>query len=344
MREYMDTINLLNLLCEPEGISGAEGAAANAAAGLLSRYGKTYISPLGSVICEVAPEKNGRHVLLDAHIDRIGLIVVRVDDRGFARVRPCGGIDLRSIAGTSVRVMTRSDPLPGVIGTVPPHLHKDEKKENPKPEELAVDLALSAEETRELVRPGDRVVLLGRFSEIGEGYVTSPALDDRAGCACILKALEALEGKELPCGLTAVFSTREEVGGGGAQTAAFAARPTEALEMDVSFGATPDTKPEETGEMKKGPMIGFSPVLDLSVCERLVKLAQDRGIPFQYEIIPGETGTNADEIAKTGAGIRCGMLSIPQQYMHTVIEKVAVEDIEATGSLIAAYVLEGGAD
>ncbi|HPR40408.1 MAG TPA: M20/M25/M40 family metallo-hydrolase [Oscillospiraceae bacterium] len=340
----MDTIELLKKLCEPEGTSGAEDVAAKTAADLLSRYGKTYLSPLGSVICEVAPEKNGRHVLLDAHLDQIGLIVVRVDERGFASVRPCGGIDRRSISGSSVRMMTKSGPLPGVIGAVPPHLQKDEKKENPKPEELAVDLALSAEEAKKLVRPGDRVILCDRFSEIGDGYVTSPALDDRAGCACILKALEALEGKELPCGLSAVFSTREEVGGGGSRTAAFALRPTEALEMDVSFGATPDTKPGETGEMKKGPMIGFSPMLDRGVCERLAKLAQSNGIPYQYEIMEGETGTNADEIAKVGAGVRCGMLSIPQQYMHTVIEKVAVEDIEAVGRLIAAYMLEGGAD
>lgn len=339
----MDTMDLLRTLCGPEENSGAEDAAAKAAADLLSRYGKITFGPLGSVICEVAPEKNGRHVLLDAHIDRIGLIVTRVDERGFASVRPCGGIDRRSISGSAVRVMTRSGPLPGVIGAVPPHLQKDEKKENPKPEDLAVDLALSAGEARELVRPGDRVILCGRFSGIGEGYVTSPALDDRAGCACILGALEALAGKELPCGLTAVFSTKEEVGGGGAQTAAFTARPTEAIEIDVSFGATPDTKPGETGEMKKGPMVGFSPVLDKGISERLIELAELRGIPCQYEVMERETGTNADEISRTGAGVRCGMLSVPQQYMHTVIEKVALADVEATAALLAAYVLEGGA-
>jgi len=343
MGKFMDTMELLRALCEPEGNSGAEDAAAKVAAGLLSPYGTISVGPLGSVICEVAPEKNGRHVLLDAHIDQIGLIVTRVDERGFARVRPCGGIDRRSVSGSAVRVMTKSGPLSGVIGAVPPHLQKDEKKENPKPEDLAVDLALSAGEAGERVRPGDRVILCGRFSSIGEGYVSSPALDDRAGCACILKALEALKGRELPCGLTAVFSTREEVGGGGAGTAAFAVRPTEAIEIDVSFGATPDTKPGETGEMKKGPMVGFSPMLDNGVCERLIELAELRGIPYQYEIMEGETGTNADEISRTGSGVRCGMLSVPQQYMHTVIEKVALADIESTAALLAAYVLEGGA-
>ena len=94
--------------------------------------------------------------------------------------------------------------------------------------------------------------------------------------------------------------------------------------------------------MKKGPMIGFAPVLDKAMSERLVDLANKHEIPWQYEVMGDSTGTNADDMAKSGAGVRCCTVSIPQQYMHTVIEKMAVEDIKNTGRLIAAYVMEGG--
>ena len=96
--------------------------------------------------------------------------------------------------------------------------------------------------------------------------------------------------------------------------------------------------------MKKGPMIGFAPGLDRKMSEQLVALAQKHQIPWQYEVMNGTTATNADDMAKAGEGIRCCTVSIPQQYMHTVIEKMAVADIQNTGKLIAAYVMEGGAE
>ncbi len=338
----MDTKEILKTLCSLDGNSGSERLAANAAVELLSIYGETRLDRLGNVICTVAPAKNGRHVMLDAHIDQIALIVTDIDSRGFLRAAPCGGIDRRSICGTKVRVLGKDGEYLGVVCSVPPHLQGEGEKKNPKREEIFIDIGFCKEEAEKRVRLGDRVMMCGRWSDIGNGYVTSPALDDRAGCACIIEALELLKGKELPCGLTAVFSTREETGGQGAAAAAFGAAPTEALEMDVSFGKTPDVSDVEAKAMKKGPMVGFGPSLDFKMSEKLVSLAQKHGIPYQIEVMGGSTGTNADDIAKAGAGVRCGMLSIPQQYMHTIIEKVAVSDVQNVGKLIAAYVMEGG--
>lgn len=338
----MDTKELLKKLCAVDGNSGNEAAAAKLAAEILSGYGETKIDPLGSVICRIAPEKNGRHVMLDAHLDQIALIVTHIDNRGFVYAMPCGGIDRRSIAGTRVRVLGRDGEYIGVVCTIPPHLQGDGKKENLKADEIAVDVGFTKEETEKKIHLGDRVMMCGKWSNIGNGYVTAPALDDRAGCACIIEALELLRDNELPCGLTAVFSCREETGGEGAAAAAFTVSPTEALEMDVSFGKTPDTDEIETKQMKKGPMIGFAPALDMGISRKLTELAEKNNIPCQCEVMGSSTGTNADDIAKSKAGVRCGMLSIPQQYMHTVIEKVAVEDVKNVGRLIAAYVLEGG--
>lgn len=338
----MYTKEILRALCAADGNSGDERLAANAAVELLSAYGETKLDRLGNVICTVSPEKNGRHVMLDAHIDQIALIVTDIDSRGFLRAAPCGGIDRRSICGTRVRALGKDGEYPGIVCSVPPHLQGDGEQKNPKREEIFVDIGFGKEEAEKRVRLGDRVMLCGKWSDIGNGYVTSPALDDRAGCACIIEALELLKGKELPCGLTAVFSTREETGGEGAAAAAFGIAPTEALEMDVSFGKTPDVSEVEAKAMKKGPMVGFGPALDLAISKKLTVLAQKHEIPYQVEVMGGSTGTNADDIARAGAGVRCGMLSIPQQYMHTAVEKIAVEDVKNVGRLIAAYVMEGG--
>ena len=339
----MDTKEILKALCMAKGNSGAEGEAAAAGAKLLAPYGRVYYDNLGNVICEIAPKKNSRHVLLDAHIDQIALIVTHIDENGFVFAMNCGGIDRRSIWGTRVTVLGKDGEYSGVVCSVPKELQEDGKQENPKPKEFAVDIGFDKEAAERLVRPGDRVMLCGTWQDMGNGYITAPALDDRAGCACILEALELLKDKELPCGLTAMFSTREETGGEGAAAAAAAIAPTEALEMDVSFGKTPDTDEIETKFMKKGPMIGFAPGLDRKMSEQLTELAKKHDIPWQYEVMNGTTGTNADDMAKSGAGVRCCTVSPPQQYMHTTIEKMAVEDIQNTGRLIAAYVMEGGA-
>ena len=332
----MDIKEILKELCAADGNSGDETSAAYLGVRLLSEYGKTRLDNLGNVICEIAPEKNGRTVMLDAHIDQIALIVTDIDENGFVTAMPCGGIDRRSICGTRVRVKGKAGEYFGTVC-----LPMGENKDNPKREDITLDLGFTKDEAEKRVAPGDRAMLCGKWSDIGS-YVSSPALDDRSGCASIIYALDLLKGKELPCGLTAVFSTREEVGGDGAAAAAFAVAPTEALEMDVSFGKTPDTDNIETKLMKKGPMVGFGPTLDKRMGETLIELAKKNDIPYQYEVMSGSTGTNADDIAGAGCGVRAVTISLPQQYMHTTIEKMAIEDVENTGRLIAAYVMEGG--
>ena len=338
----MDTKEMLRTLCSVDGNSGSEKLAAKLSSDILSAYGKVHIDNLGSVICEVSPKKNGRHVMLDAHLDQIALIVINIEENGFLRTYPCGGIDRRGIFGTKVRVLGKDGDYTGIVCSVPAHA-KDSNSKNPERDEIFVDIGFDKAETEKRVRLGDRVMLCGKWSDIGNGFVTSPALDDRAGCVTILEALEILKGKELPCGLTAVFSTREETGGQGAGAAAFSVAPTEAIEIDVGFGKTPDTNDINSKAMKKGPVIGFSPVLDLDLCRKLVDIAEKNEIPYQCEAMGGtSTGTNADDITSAGAGVRTGLISIPQQYMHSIIEKVSVDDVKNVGKLLAAFVMEGG--
>ena len=135
----MDTIELLLKFSSVDGNSGDEKLAAKEAVELLSEYGKTYIDNLGSVICEVAPKKNGRHVMLDAHLDQIALLVINIEENGFLRTYPCGGIDRRGIYGTKVRVLGKDGEYPGIVCSVPPHI-KDVNDKNPERDEIFIDI------------------------------------------------------------------------------------------------------------------------------------------------------------------------------------------------------------
>lgn len=341
----MDTKGILKKFTGCVGVSGLESKAVAYARKLLAPYGKVETTALGSVLCRVREAGPGvPHLLLDAHIDEIGLIVTFVDDTGFLRVSGCGGIDRRLLLASLVTVHAQGGPVKGVVCSVPPHLSDGDDKNNRKVEEIHIDIGYDGARAKQLVRPGDRITFDAQCRELLGGLVSGRAIDDRAGCVALLCALEALNDAEPGCGLTVQFSSLEESGGMGAGTAAYAVEPTHAVAVDVSFGHTPDAPREKCGHIRGGPMVGFAPILSDEMSRTLVRLCEEQKIPYQYEVMSPRTGTNADSIAAVRAGVRTGLVSIPLRYMHMPIETVAVEDIENTGRLLAAYAktLRGG--
>ena len=339
-----DTKQILLDFSAMAGVAGAESEPVKYAAGLLEKFGKVRHTALGGVLCTVSGPKEGKpHLLLDAHIDEIGMVVTFVGDNGFLRVTNIGGIDRRALMASPVSVHTQSGRVTGVVCSTPPHLTDSASaKKNPKLDELYIDIGFSKEEAEKRVSPGDRVTLLSPSGELLGGIVSGKALDDRAGCAALLKALELLDGCDLDMGLTVLFSSMEEVGGMGAKTAAYTVNPTHAIAVDVSFAFTPDAKPEKCGILGKGPMVGFAPILAADISRELCVLAEQNDIPYQKEVMGGRTGTNADNIAVSRNGVRTGLISIPQKYMHMPVESVSVCDVENTAKLLAAYIKKLG--
>lgn len=334
----------LRQLCAAPGVSGAEGGAAQVAARLLEPLGPVHRTPLGSVVCQVLPPAPGQpHLLLDAHLDQIGMIVTRIDDEGFLRVGNCGGLDRRTLAAARVTVHG-ARPLPGVVCSTPPHLSEPGDRKVAKVDELVVDIGYSGEAARRLVSLGDRITLEGPCRSLLGGRLAGAALDDRAGCGVVIEAARQLAGSQPGCGVSVALTTMEEIGGQGAQTAAWELAPTHAIVVDVSFAYTPDAPKEKCGELGRGPMIGIAPLLCRPMWEGLMRTAQAEGIPYQTEVMGGRTGTNADSIVPLRGGVRAGLLSIPQRYMHTPVELVELADLEHTARLIAAYVKGGFAD
>ena len=333
-------MNIKQTLLELSGAPGHGLAAAKLATDLLTPFGKVSLTPLGSVVCEVWEATSGKpHLLLDAHFDTVGLIVTHIDDTGFLRVSGCGGVDPRVLPACPVVVHASKGDIPGVVCSTPPHLDKGGEKKFAKADEVYIDIGMAKEAAEKTVSPGDRVSLLAPGRALLGDRLAGGGLDNRAGCVCLLRTLELLrEMQPDGCGLSVLFSSLEEVGGQGAKTAAYALRPTHAIVVDTSFAHTPGSQRHLCGNLGGGPMIGTAPILSGEITGWLFEAAKTVGIPYQHEVMGAGTGTNADHIAVTRAGVPTGLLSIPLKYMHTPVEVAAVSDIEQTARLIAAFI------
>ncbi len=336
MNNFAELSAMLEALCNAKGVSGAENEAAAVASQMLGKYMPVSVDALGSVTGR--KQGRGAHILLDAHLDQIGLIVTAVDADGFLKFAKCGGADRRVLAAAEVTVHGK-EKLFGVITSTPPHLAKPEEALKALPfDEMAIDIGLSKEDAEKLVSPGDRVTFNGSYLQLLGNRVCSPSIDDRAGVAAVLRCLEILEEKGVDSNLSIMFSVQEETGGSGAQAAAFTAQADEAIAVDVSFASAPSVSDEKYASLGKGTMIGFAPSLDYKMSRTIENIAKDKNIPYQPEVMGGKTGTNCDEIQVSGKGVKTALLSVPLRNMHTACEVCDLEDIENTARLMAEYI------
>ena len=338
--ERSEIVRMTRQLCQAPGTSGREDGAAEAAEALLSPLGRVERTPLGSVLCHVCKGEPGApHLMLEAHLDQIGMVVTRVEKDGFLRVANVGGLDCRLLPASPVTVHAREGRYHGVIASTPPHLSTG--KEKPlKMEEILVDTGLSGEKAKELFAPGDPITLDGAFAEMENGLMLSPAQDDRVGCVTVIAAAMMLKDRAPKCRVTVCLSAQEETSGYGAGTAAFALAPDMALLVDVSFGDGFGVKEWECGTMNGGVEIDLAPAVNRPVFDRLRELAREKEIPHQIHAMGGRTGTDTDIVAASGRGVRCGLLSIPLRSMHTAVETVAAADVLSAARLMAEFAWE----
>ena len=334
----MDIKELCFSLSEKNGTSGDETEACKYAKELLSEYMIAEIDRLGNVVGTMG--NKGTHILLDAHIDQIGLVVRHIDDKGFLLVDKIGGPDLRVLTGAEVTVHGKKD-LFGVISSVPPHLQKvDNKNDKIDLKTMAVDIGMSKKSAESLVSIGDRITLRNLQTELLGDKIVSPSFDDRCCVAVILRALEMTKDRLNNIKLSVIFSTQEETSGSGAKTGSFSLMPDYAIALDVGFGDDPYTDKAQTITLGKGPSIGISPTLDKEFTKELKEICIEKGIPYQHDVMGGRTGTNADSINNTGYGIKTALISVPLRYMHTGCEVISVNDIENSAKLLAEYILK----
>jgi putative aminopeptidase FrvX len=300
--------------------------------------------PLGQRIAVVHPAGKPS-VLLAGHMDELGFIVTYVDERGFLYFDTIGGIDLNTIAGRRVAILTKEGVVRGVTGKRAIHLlSAEERKKTPEKENLWIDIgAKTKAEALTRVRIGDVAVYDDGFSIMHGSIGMARAFDDKVGCYAVMETLRRVSASRegLEARLISVATAQEEIGCRGARTVANRMRPDFAIAVDVGHATDhPECDNKKFGEFKLGggPILTRGANIHPMVFDRLEACARDLGIPYQIEADPRPTGTDGRELQMGHGGVATGVVSIPLRYMHTAAEIVDLADVERTVRLLEAFV------
>lgn len=286
---------------------------------------------------------SGPRVLLAGHIDEIGLMISHIDEHGFLFFAAVGGWDDQVLVGQRVRLLGRQGDLIGVIGKKPIHqLKGDERERASKIDQMWIDIGVeSREEALALVRVGTVGVIDAPVYELPHGRFVSRSLDNRIGAFTVLEALRLLAEDRPTATVAAVATTHEETSLAGARTAAFHFEPHMAIAVDVTFATDhPDANQRQYGDVKLGggPVLARGAANSALVFERLLAVAEREAIPYSVQITPRYTGTDADAIYTARSGVATAVISIPNRYMHSPNEMIAIADVDHAARLIAAFV------
>lgn len=326
--------NLIKKLSDLRAVSGREYQINGEVKDILMPYcDSVEIDQLGSVIgLKKSKKPDAPSIMIEAHLDEIGLMVTAITDDGYLKFTNVGGVDNRILPSLEVVVHGKRD----VYGVIAPSDNGDSSKSF-KMNELYVDTALSKDEVRELISVGDSITFPQSVGELGKHQMSLKTMDDRASVAAIIDVLKRLDGTELNCNVYAVCAVQEEVGCRGGKTTSFGINPDMAIAIDVTHGITPDNS-DNAIDVGSGTAMSKGPNIHPKLVERLEATAKEKGINYNIEIDGGATGTDAWEIQVSGGGVPTALMSIPLKYMHTSVETLDVRDIEATSELISEFI------
>jgi putative aminopeptidase FrvX len=339
----MPVPDVLRRLLTAPGPSGYEQAAAAVFRDAASAFAQVTYDTVGSTVARVKGTADGPLVAVIGHIDEIGVIVHHIDDDGYLWFTGVGGWDPMILVGQRVDVATKGGTIPGVVGKKPIHLLRDEeRKQVPELRNLHVDIgAKDGEEARRMVRIGDVAVISGEPVEFPNGRVVSRSMDNRLGCFVAYEAARLVaEAGGAPGDVCAVAVTQEEITFAGARTTAYSLEPDIAVVVDVTFATdAPGNDEKELGSHKfgSGPVLTRGSTLDPQVFELLHAAGEDAGIPFTVSASARYTGTDADAVHISRAGIPTAVVSVPLRYMHSPVEMVQLDDVDNSAKLIAAF-------
>ncbi len=322
------------------GISGFETAVAPKVKQLIQRFCDTVTEDRFGNIIGIRPcgKKNAKKVMIEAHIDGIGLMVKDIDERGFITFTNIGGVDIRILPAQEVIVCGKKE-LFGIIGAKPPHLQTADEVDKPsKLSDMAIDVGLSAEKVRELVTPGDMITFASGAKTLTGKVISGKYLDDRAGLISLFICMKELEKKELDFDIILLASAQEEVGCRGAKVGAEHLSPDAALVVDVCHGNTPDGGNDSIFKLGEGTVLSLGPNIHPYLSSLAQDVAKKKKIKYKLDVDGGDTGTDAWEIQIAADGIPTLLLSIPLRYMHTTVETLHYDDVIATGKLLAATI------
>jgi endoglucanase len=338
---------LLKKILMASGVSGYEREIAGIMKNELGRIcDEVHVDDFGNVI---ARKGSGRKkIMIAAHMDEIGLLVKHVSKQGYIYFIKIGGIDDRILLGQRVVVKTKSGDVPGIIGSKPPHLQKEEERKQPvKYEDMFIDIGCSSrEETLGRVALGDPVIFEPNAGVLHDKLCYGKAPDNRVGCYALIRVMEKVFAD---AEIYAVATVQEEVGLKGARISSFKLNPDFALALDTTVaGDTPGIKETETTlELGKGVAVtlieaaGRGIIVPEKVKDMIIASATENNIKFQLDVVEGGM-TDGAMISMNRDGILTGVLSVPCRYIHSATGVFHLDDVAAAIDL-AVKVIEKSA-
>jgi putative aminopeptidase FrvX len=341
-----ESLTFLKTLLDTPGPSAFEAAPARLWRTEAGRFaGQVEADVSGNSLATVNPDGRPR-VMFAGHIDEIGVMVTHIDDDGFLSFDAIGGWDPQVFVGQRVRLLGRGGPVIGVVGKKAIHImEKEDREKVSKVEDLWIDVgATSRGEAERRLRIGDPGVLAAGVMEFPNDRLVSRSIDNRIGAFVVLEALRLLaeESAGLAASVTAVATTREEIAshGGGARSSAVALEPEVAIVIDVTHATDyPGIEKRRHGDYRLGggPVLSRGASVSEVVFELLAAAADAEKIPYSIEAASRDTHTDAEAIFNAHRGVATALVSVPNRYMHSPNEMIALEDLERTARLLAAF-------
>lgn len=337
---------LLRDLITAAGPPGAEAAPVRVFRDAAAAFGaEVTTDTLGSPIARVPGRGESPLLAVVGHIDEIALLVSHVTEKGYLKMISAGGWDPQILVGQRIEVLTAAGPVPGVVGRKPIHVLEGKERESAvKLKDLHVDIgAADADEANALVRVGDPLVIIAEPLELPNGRLVSRSLDNRIGSYVALEVARRVAESGGGAGPVAgVAAVQEEIGSVGARAVAHELRPDVAIVVDVTHASdAPGVDAAQVGDhgLGSGASISRGPFINHRIVDLLIETAEAEDIAFTLEAEGRSTYTDADSFHPSRGGVPTGLVAIPIRYMHSPVELVALDDIEAVVALLTAFAL-----
>ncbi len=336
-----NTENLLKELTIIDGISSDEKNIADKLIPYLNSICDTVDKDThGNLIGYINTNKDkAKTIIFEAHMDRIGLIVTKICADGNLKFTSIGGVDERILALSEVTVLGKKH----INGIIIPEDSNDASN-NYKIENLKIETGLTEKEVKTSVKVGDLILINSEYTKLCNNVVSGGGFDNRAGIVSILKAVNQIDRNNLKYNIIILFTVQEELGLYGAYLAGKNIDADAAIVVDVTHGETNDTK-GFTGvfPLGCGAVICRGPNLHYTYTKQLIDASEKNNIPYRIEVASGSSGTNAWALQTSSNGIPSMLISIPLRYMHTNVETLKIDDINAIADLLTVAA-EGGVD
>ncbi len=310
-------------------------------------YIQEYITDVYGTVVGVINPKAPYKVVIEAHADEISWFVNYITDDGYIYVRRNGGSDHQIAPSMRVNIHTDNGIVKGVFGWPAIHVRDAAREEPPTLKNIFIDIgAESKKEVESLgIHVGCVITFEDELMEMNKRWLVGRALDNRMGGFMIAEVTRRLfeNKKKLPFGLYIVNAVQEEIGLRGAEMISRRLKPDVAICTDVTHDTqSPMYNKKDSGNLKAGagPVLCYGPAVQNNVLKMVLETAQKRKIPFQRQAVSRSTGTDTDSFAYSAEGVASALISLPLKYMHTTVEMVHKDDVEAVINLIYEFLLQ----